>query len=79
MNEANRFFDTNVLLYLLLKDSAKPDRAEVLLAPGGVVSVQVLNEFASIAFRKLPMTFPEIRKILSTIRMVCIVNSRPVA
>ena len=74
MSEADSFFDTNVLLYLLSKDAAKADRAEALLASGGVVSVQVLNEFASVASRKLAMTIPEIREILSTIRAVCIVK-----
>lgn len=74
MNEADSFFDTNVLLYLLSKDSAKADRAEALLASGGIVSVQVLNEFVSVASRKLAMTIPEIREILSTIRTVCIVK-----
>ena len=74
MSEADHFFDTNVLLYLLSKDAAKADRAEVLLASGGVISVQVLNEFASVASRKLAMTIPEIREILSTIGEVCIVK-----
>ena len=74
MNEAESFFDTNVLLYLLSKDSAKADRAEALLAAGGVINVQVLNEFVSVASRKLAMPIPEIREILSTIRTVCIVN-----
>ena len=74
MSEADHFFDTNVLLYLLSKDAAKADRAEVLLASGGVISVQVLNEFASVASRKLAMTIPEIREILSTIGAVCIVK-----
>jgi predicted nucleic acid-binding protein len=74
MSEADSFFDTNVLLYLLSKDTAKADRAEVLLASGGIVSVQVLNEFASVASRKLAMTIPEIREFLSTIRAVCIVK-----
>ena len=71
MSEADSFFDTNVLLYLLSKDPAKADRAEALLASGGVVSVQVLNEFASVASRKLAMTIAEIREILSTIRAAC--------
>ena len=75
MSAANSFFDTNVLLYLLSKDAAKADLAEALLATGGVVSVQVLNEFASVATRKLAMTIPEIREILSTIRAVCVVRS----
>ena len=74
MREADRFFDTNVLFYLLSKDVVKADLAERLLASGGVVSVQVLNEFASVAYRKLAMTIPEIREILSAIRAVCIVK-----
>ena len=75
MSAADSFFDTNVLFYLLSKDAAKADLAEALLATGGVVSVQVLNEFASVATRKLAMTIPEIREILSTIRAVCVVRS----
>ena len=75
MSAADCFFDTNVLLYLLSKDAAKADLAEALLATGGTVSVQVLNEFASVATRKLAMTIPEIREILSTIRAVCVVRS----
>ena len=71
MSAAEAFFDTNVLLYLLSADSAKADRAEALMAKGGVVSVQVLNEFASVATRKLAMTFGEIREILATVRAVC--------
>src|SRR5450759_2241085 len=74
MSEVDSFFDTNVLIYLLSKDAAKADRAEALLASVGVVSVQVLNEFASVASRKLAMTIPEIREILSTIQGVCIVK-----
>ena len=75
MSEADSFFDTNVLLYLLSTDAAKADRSEALLMSGGVVSMQVLNEFASVATRKLAMTIPEIREILSTIRAVCVVRS----
>ena len=75
MSEAEVFFDTNVLLYLLSNDAAKADRAEALLAAGGVVSVQVLNEFASVASCKLTMTIPEVREILSTVRSVCVVKS----
>ena len=75
MSEAEVFFDTNVLLYLLSNDAARVDRAEALLAAGGVVSVQVLNEFASVASCKLTMTIPEVREILSTVRSVCVVKS----
>ncbi|HEY9085912.1 MAG TPA: PIN domain-containing protein [Candidatus Tyrphobacter sp.] len=68
---ASAFFDTNVLLYLLSSDSVKADRAEELLAGGGIISVQVLNEFASVACRKLAMRIPEIRTVLATVRKVC--------
>jgi len=71
MGGADRFFDTNVLLYLLSPDIGKADRAEALLAEGGLISVQVLNEFASVASRKLGMSWVEIREILGTIRAVC--------
>jgi hypothetical protein len=74
MSAADSFFDTNVLLYLRSAEAAKADRAEALLAVGGIVSVQVLNEFASVASRKLAMPIPEIRDILSTIQAVCIVK-----
>lgn len=73
MSATDAFFDTNVLLYLLSDDSAKADRAEELLASGGRVSVQVLNEFASVATRKLAMSMSEVRDILSTVRSVCAV------
>jgi len=53
MSEAEPFFDTSVLLYLLSGDAAKADRVETLLSGQGVVSVQVLNEFAAVALRKL--------------------------
>ena len=71
MSEADSFYNPNVLLYLLSKDATKADRSEALLACGGVVNVQVLNEFTSVASRKLAMTIAEIREILSTIRAAC--------
>jgi predicted nucleic acid-binding protein len=71
MSVAERFFDTNVILYLLSSDDAKADHAERELSAGGVVSVQVLNEFASVASRKLKMSITEIREVLTTIRAVC--------
>ncbi|MFN0315209.1 MAG: PIN domain-containing protein [Burkholderiales bacterium] len=73
MSVAESFFDTNVLLYLLSEDTAKADRAEIELSRGGVLSVQVLNEFASVASRKLKMPIAEIREVLAAIRAVCTV------
>ena len=74
MSGADPFFDTSVLLYLLSGDTAKADRVETLLSTRGVVSVQVLNEFAVVALRKLKMPLNEIREILDTIRAVCAVE-----
>lgn len=71
MRSAERFIDTNVLLYLLSADQAKADRAEVTLIGGGVLSVQVLNEFAAVASRKLGMSIAEVREALATIRATC--------
>ncbi len=71
MRVAEAFFDTNVVLYLLSQDSAKADRAEELMALGGTISVQVLNEFATVASRKLRMSWAEIREVLAQIRAVC--------
>jgi len=71
MSAAERFFETNVILYLFSSDDARADRAEKELSAGGVVSVQVLNEFASVASRKLRMSIAEIREVLATIRAVC--------
>jgi predicted nucleic acid-binding protein len=65
------FFDTNILLYLLSEDNLKADRAEAIIAAGGIISVQVLNEFASVASRKLGMSYAEIRDVLGTVRAVC--------
>jgi predicted nucleic acid-binding protein len=71
MNARDAFFDTNILLHLLSSEPAKADQAEALIAGGGVISVQVLNEFVSVATRKLAMRLLEIREILSTVRALC--------
>jgi predicted nucleic acid-binding protein len=74
MSGGKDFFDTNVVLYLLSADTAKADRAEELLAVGGTISVQVLNEFAAVATRKLRMSWIEIREVLAQVRAVCAVE-----
>ncbi len=79
MSGADPFFDTSVLLYLLSDDTAKADRIETLLSARGVVSVQVLKEFAAVALRKLKMPLNEVREILDTIRAVCAIEPITVA
>ena len=71
MSDAESFFDTNVLLYLLSADADKADRVEGLLERSGVISVQVLNEFTSVATRKLGLSYAEVRELLDTVRAVC--------
>ncbi len=73
------FLDTNVLLYLLSRDVAKADRAEALLAAGAVLGVQVLNEFANVARRKLGMSWDDIDEVLGLIRQRCAVRSLTLA
>jgi len=75
MSGADSFFDTSVLLYLLSDDTVRADRIETLLSARGVISVQVLNEFAVVALRKLKMPLNEVREILDTIRAVCAVET----
>lgn len=65
---ANAFFDTNVLVYATAKDDARAATAITLLAAGGVVSVQVLNEFATVARRKLKWSWSEVTSALLAFR-----------
>ncbi len=62
------FFDTNVLLYLASGDPVKADRAERLIADGGTISVQVLNEIANVARRKIRMSWKETSSFLAMVR-----------
>lgn len=74
MSDAEVFFDTNVVPYLLSADLAKAGRAEELLAVGGIISVQVPNECIAVASRMLRMRWPEIREVLAQVRQVCSVE-----
>ena len=75
MSVAEGFFDSNVILYLISGDIAKADTAETLIARGGHISVQVLNEFVAVARRKQRLAWPEIDEILGTVREVCRVHA----
>jgi predicted nucleic acid-binding protein len=46
------FFDTNILAYLIDPNDQKHDVAAKAVECGGVISVQVLNEYCSVARRK---------------------------
>jgi len=68
------FFDTNVLVYLASSDKAKADRAEAAVAAGGAISVQVLNELANVARRKMQMSWADTHAFLATLRSVLTVH-----
>jgi len=65
------FFDTNILVYTIGQHDVRTPTAEALLLSGGLISVQVLNELASVAHRKLRMSWPEVTEVLGAIRILC--------
>jgi predicted nucleic acid-binding protein len=68
------FFDTNVLVYLASSDAAKADRAEATIAAGGAISVQVLNELANVARRKMRMSWTDTHAFLDMLRSLLTVH-----
>lgn len=70
------FFDTNVLVYVFVvrassKSDPRTEMAEKALSLGGVVGVQVLNEFADVATRKFKMGWDLVEQYLSVIDALC--------
>jgi predicted nucleic acid-binding protein len=62
-----RFFDTNILIYAFAADDPRSAKAESLLAEGGVIGVQVLNEFTHVARRKLRWKWDQVEASLAVI------------
>ena len=67
------FFDSNTLLHLAA-DPAKAARTRALLAQGGTISVQVLNEVANVALRKFRLTWPDTHELLATLRTLLTIH-----
>jgi predicted nucleic acid-binding protein len=65
------FFDTNVLIYAVAENEPRSVRAEELLAAGGWVSVQILNEFAAVARRKMQMPWAEVVEAVKAFLVLC--------
>lgn len=74
MAAAKAFIDSNIILYLLAADTTKADTAEAILHTGGIISVQVLNEIANVAVRKLGMTWEETNQFFLPLRSLCTVE-----
>lgn len=73
-----RFLDTNVLIYALGTDE-RADIARTLVADGGVIAVQSLNEFTDVSRRKLRKGWPEIGSDIEALLMTCTVFDRVTA
>lgn len=73
MMSTEAFFDTNIIMYFASESDVKAKRSSQLLMSGGVVSVQVLNEFARASLAKRKIGFIEVRKVLDAIKSVCTV------
>jgi predicted nucleic acid-binding protein len=67
------FIDSNVLIYWT-DDSTRADVVEKLLAADASISIQVLNEFTNVLFKKRALPLKQIRKWCDTLLDVCEVH-----
>jgi predicted nucleic acid-binding protein len=65
------FFDTSVFVHAVVQDDPRSQKAEELVAEGGTVSVQVLNEFVDVVRRKAKMPWDEVRFAIQNIKALC--------
>ena len=70
-----KFIDTNVVIYLASNDVAKANRAEEIVAERGIISVQVLNETANVARRRMGLDWSETNQFLDLLRGLVEVRS----
>ena len=68
------FLDTSVLIYWT-EENKKADRVEALLNEGPAISVQVLNEFTNVLYKKKSFALPHIKVWCQTLIVVCEVHS----
>jgi predicted nucleic acid-binding protein len=62
--------DTNILIYAFASNDPRSEKAEALLAAGGIISIQVLNEFVNVSRRKLRREWREVEEALSLLRTI---------
>ncbi len=67
------FIDSNVLIYWT-DDSSRADTVEQLLAADASISIQVLNEFTNVLFKKRGFPIKQIQKWCDTLLEVCEVH-----
>ena len=64
---AKPFLDTNVLIYAFTAGDPRVETADALLSGGGIISVQILNEFVNVSRKKLKRDWSEIEESLDAI------------
>ncbi|HLY54726.1 MAG TPA: PIN domain-containing protein [Stellaceae bacterium] len=65
----SRFFDTNILIYAQ-QDDPRARIAQELIAEGGTISVQVLNEFTNVLKKKLGRSWDEVEEALDDVESI---------
>jgi len=68
------FIDTNILVHLAPGDAGKAATAEQILAAGGIISVQVVNEIATVARRRMRLSWAETNTFLDMRRRLMTVH-----
>jgi predicted nucleic acid-binding protein len=71
MKDSRVYFDSNVVIYSIVKGDSRAETASQLLARGGVIGVQTLNEFVSVAAKKLSMAWPEVQDAVESLLVLC--------
>ncbi|MBH5391644.1 PIN domain-containing protein [Bradyrhizobium diversitatis] len=61
------FFDSNILIYAYSTDIRR-QRALTMIAGGGVISAQVLNEFTNVLRKKQKQDWPVIEAAVQSLR-----------
>jgi predicted nucleic acid-binding protein len=64
---SDSFFDTNILLCIALQEESDATRVLDLIAGGGAISVQVLNEIANVSRKKHQKPWTEINGFLQLV------------
>jgi predicted nucleic acid-binding protein len=68
---AKPFLDTNILIYAAVTvEDTRRERASSLLAAGGIVSVQIMNEFVNVARGKLRRDWREVLGALDDLALL---------
>ncbi len=62
-----RFLDTNILVYAFGAGDRRSAIAEALVSAGGIVGVQVLNEFTNVARKKLAWSWGQLDSALAVV------------